>query len=117
MSRVARKSTVKRPHSTVRGRTRTAKKAATAPDVFSKTHPARIPQRSAAMLSFAQPASGVRVKDQPISRSRAKSSMSFVRLGAMSPEAREQAVTAGVSATLVDEAAGKLGLSQRALLA
>jgi putative toxin-antitoxin system antitoxin component (TIGR02293 family) len=40
-----------------------------------------------------------------------------VRLAALSPEAREQAVTAGLSPALLDEAAVKLGLSQRALLA
>ena len=43
--------------------------------------------------------------------------MTFVRLAALSPEAREQAVTAGLSPALLDEAAVKLGLSQRALLA
>ena len=55
--------------------------------------------------------------DRPTSGTTAKNPITFVRLAALSPEAREQAVTAGLPATLLDEAATKLGLSQRAFLA
>jgi len=43
--------------------------------------------------------------------------ITFDRLAGMSQQARERAVTAGLPATLLDRAAAKLGLSQRAFLA
>jgi putative toxin-antitoxin system antitoxin component (TIGR02293 family) len=55
--------------------------------------------------------------DRPTSGTSAKNPITFVRLAALSPEARERAVTTGLPATLLDEAATKLGLSQRAFLA
>ena len=106
----------KRSASMARGRTRTAKRATTVKNFLGKVHSASIPQGTGSAASFAHSASAVRRMDRPTSGP-TKNRLTFLRLAALSPEAREQAVTAGLPATLLDEAATKLGLSQRAFLA
>ena len=117
MSRVARKPAGKSSQSMVRGRTPTAKRATTATNFLGKVHSATIRQRSGSAVAFAQSANAARRMDRPTSGPAGRNPITFVRLAALSPKAREQAVTAGLPATLLDEAATKLGLSQRAFLA
>jgi putative toxin-antitoxin system antitoxin component (TIGR02293 family) len=117
MSRVARKPAGKSSQSMVRSTTRTAKRATTVTNFLGKVHSGPIRQQSASAVAFAQSANAARRMDRPTSGTTAKNPITFVRLAALSPEAREQAVTTGLPATLLDEAATKLGLSQRAFLA
>lgn len=117
MSKVARKPAGKSSPSMVRGKTRTAKRATTVTNFLGKVHSGPIRERSASAVAFAQSANAARRMDRPTSGTTAKNPITFVRLAALSPEAREQAVTGGLPATLLDEAATKLGLSQRAFLA
>lgn len=51
-----------------------------------------------------------------INGSSSRTSMTFSKLADMRPEAREKAVTAGLSPALLDEAAAAMGVSQRVLL-
>lgn len=101
----------------VRRRTRTAKRAATATHFLGKEHSAATRRRSGSAVAFAQSANAAGRMDRSPFGAAAKNPLTFVRLAALSPEAREHAVTAGLPATLLDEAATKLGLSQRAFLA
>ena len=112
-----RKPAGKSAPSMVRGRTRTAKRATSITN-FSRTFPsAATAQRPKSAIGFAQPVSATRGIARPNAAPGASAPITFVRLAALSPEAREQAVNAGLPPTLLDEAAAKLGLSQRALLA
>ena len=112
-----RKPAGKSAPSTARGRTRTAKRATSITN-FSRTFPsAATAQRPKSAIGFAQPVGATRGIARPNAAPGASAPITFVRLAALSPEAREQAVTAGLPPALLDEAAAKLGLSQRALLA
>lgn len=99
----------------VRGKTETTKRAATVTNFVGPANSVST-RRPASAVAFAQPVKTRREIAKP-TMAAPKASMTFVRLAALSPEAREQAVTAGLSPALLDEAAVKLGLSQRALLA
>jgi len=99
----------------VRGRTSTTKRATTVTN-FAGTAQFVSTQPPASAVAFAQPVKTSREIAKPI-KAAPKVPMTFVRLAALPPELREQAVTAGLSPAILDEAAVKLGISQRALLA
>ena len=115
MSKLARKPAAKRAVSSARRRM-SAKEATTVTGFLGTAHSAPI-RRPPSTTAFAQPVSVSRQVVKPAAAHLPKPSITFVRLAALSPEAREQAVNAGLSPALLDEAAVKLGLSQRALLA
>lgn len=77
--------------------------------------PAR--QRLVSAVGLSSPIKLTREAPHPTSASRSRTPLTFVRLAALRPEERERAVTAGLSPALLDEAAVKLGMSQRAFLA
>lgn len=116
MSKVARKSAAKSSLSTAGRRIPTAKRATTVTNFLGTVHSAPV-RRQQSAVAFVQPIKTNRQVAIPVAAPAPKPSITFLRLAALSPEAREKAVTAGLSPALLDEAAVKLGLSQRALLA
>ena len=76
--------------------------------------------KSAALSAEGRPRAATKVLPAArafrINGSSPKASMTFTRLSDMRPEAREKAVTAGLSPALLDEAAAAMGVSQRVLL-
>lgn len=101
----------------MRGKTQTAKMATTLTKVLGTAHSSSTRQRPRSRVVFAQPVSATLGITGPTSVPAVKPRITFVRLAVLSPEARERAVTAGLPVTLLNEAATKLGLSQRAFLA
>lgn len=117
MSKVIRKPAGKSAPSMMRDSTRIAKRVTSTTNVSQTLPSAATGQRPKSAIGFAQPASVSRGRPRQHAAPGARAPITFVRLAALSPEAREQAVRAGLSPALLDEAAVKVGLSQRALLA
>src|SRR6266446_2992072 len=111
----ARKPMARSSSSTARAKTGTAKRARASANfiVTARRAPIRRPVPGVVVL---QTVGTIREQTAPVAARAPKISVSFEKLAALSPEAREHAVIAGLSPALIEEAAVKLRLSQRSLL-
>lgn len=114
MSKVLDKPTGK---SSLRDRRKTVKKAGRVVTSFAGTTTGGRARGPVFGAAIAAPVHLPRSVTHQLPARESSRSITFDRLADMAPEARERAVIAGLPATVLDQAAEKLGLSQRGFLA